>query len=168
MNMNDFKFERGMYWEIAEFDGSQEEALAFIVPKIMEQGFKLENYLQDQYELFYQPSCGYEYIGITSDDENIFIFDNPEHDAEFTEKQSWDVFKPVELINVEEGTSELEEAYARIDSLEELVAELSEDRAKLLKAVKELLNVLDDNKFQLDKTDFEGIAYAVNIYNKIK
>ena len=69
---------------------------------------------------------------------------------------------------VEQSPSELEEAYARIDSLEELVASLSEDRTKLLKAVKELLNVLDDNKWQLNKADLEGIAYAVKIYNKIK
>lgn len=63
--------------------------------------------------------------------------------------------------------SELEEALARIDSLEELVTSLSNDRTQLLKAIKELLGVLDENKYQLDSTDFEGIVYAQIIYNRV-
>lgn len=74
---------------------------------------------------------------------------------------------PKETSPSDDSVSELEEAYARIDSLEELVSSLSDDRTQLLKAIKEMIQVLDENKCQLDSTDFEGIVYAQGIYNKM-
>lgn len=133
--MSDFKFERGMYWEIAEFDGTQEEALAFIVPKIMEQGFDLSRAASPRVwvnEKFYNTAVWWRYVGINSD--GIFDWGDSVYTyGECGSLQFWDVFKTTEQQSSDEVNpiadtpSELEECYARIDSLEGLVAELSND-----------------------------------------
>lgn len=156
MNMNDFKFERGMYWKITEFDGTQEEALAFIVPKMMRQGFELAKFMQDADEQFYQPLLKWKYIAINvngfinvydPDDEEFLIDENG------LGKQSWDVFK-----TVTESTTDLEECHAKIDSLEELVSSLSDERTTLIAAVKTLQSIITENFTSLDSTDYDALC----------
>jgi hypothetical protein len=67
----------------------------------------------------------------------------------------------------EDTPSELEEAYARIDSLEELVSSLSDDRANLIKTSNNLLSVILDNRQYMDTTDWEAVAYSESIMKAV-